>query len=69
MRYLTVESGNQRSGQWLHYERDVAADFRRAFGEEPGTITSVGVLTDSDATKHEFQAWYGDISLRASRRG
>ncbi|HSW08259.1 MAG TPA: DUF3047 domain-containing protein [Aquabacterium sp.] len=65
VRYLTVESG---AGRWLHYERNVVADFQRAFGEAPGLITSVGVLTDSDATKHDFQTWYGDISL-SRRRG
>ena len=68
IRYLTVESGTQRAGRWLRYERDVVADFRRAFGEAPGLITSVGVLTDSDATKQDFQTWYGDISLDRPRK-
>jgi hypothetical protein len=64
--YLTVESGPRRLGQWLNYERDVVADFKRVYGEAPGLISSVGVLTDSDALKHEQQAWYGDITLRAA---
>ncbi len=62
--YLTVESGPRRLGQWLHYERDVVADYRRVYGEAPGLINSVGVLTDSDAMKNTQQAWYGDITLR-----
>ncbi|NRF68030.1 DUF3047 domain-containing protein [Aquincola sp. S2] len=66
--YLTVESGAQRAGRWLHYERDVVADYRRVYGEAPGMISSVGVLTDSDALKHEQQAWYGDIVLRRPGR-
>ncbi len=66
VRYLAAESGAHRCGHWLHYERDVVADFRRAFGETPGPLISVGVLTDSDATKQVFNAWYGDISLAAS---
>ncbi|MBI5255657.1 MAG: DUF3047 domain-containing protein [Burkholderiales bacterium] len=69
IRYLTIETGRRRTGQWLHYERDVAADYQRVFGEAPGPITSVGVLTDSDALKHEQQAWYGDISLSQRRTG
>ena len=64
--YLTVESGHRRLGQWLHYERDVVADYKRIYGEAPGLISSVGVLTDSDAMKHDQQAWYGDITLRAA---
>ena len=63
--FLTVESGAARAGQWLHYRRDVVADFRRVYGEAPGRISSVGVLTDSDALKLELEAWYGDITLLA----
>jgi hypothetical protein len=66
IQYLTVESGRRRLGQWLHYERDVVADYKRVYGEAPGLISSVGVLTDSDALKNEQQAWYGDITLRAA---
>lgn len=65
IQYLTVESGNARVGQWLHYQRDVVADYHRVYGEAPGTITSVGVLTDADALKLDQEAWYGDIRLTA----
>ena len=63
IQYLTVESGAQRAGRWLQYQRDVVADYRRIFGEPPGPITGVGVLTDADALKLQLEAWYGDISL------
>jgi hypothetical protein len=39
----------------------VRADFRRAFGEEPGALLAVGVLTDTDNTDGHAEAWYGDI--------
>ncbi len=65
IRYLTVEGGAARAGQWLSYQRDVVADFQRVFGEAPGAISSVGVLTDSDRLKLDLEAWYGDISLSA----
>jgi hypothetical protein len=65
IQYLTVESGALRTGGWLHYERDVVADYRRVFGEAPGLVTGVGVLTDGDALKLDLEAWYGDISLSA----
>ncbi|MES2716546.1 MAG: DUF3047 domain-containing protein [Pseudomonadota bacterium] len=63
IQYLTVESGAQRAGRWLHYQRDVVADYQRVFGEAPGAITGVGVLTDADALKLQLEAWYGDITL------
>lgn len=65
IQYLTVESGAQRAGRWLHYQRDVVADFQRVYGEAPGTIIGVGVLTDADALKLQLEAWYGDITLAA----
>jgi len=39
----------------------------RAFGEEPGTLTAVGVLTDSDNTDGHAEAWYGDIRFEPAR--
>ena len=63
IQYLTVESGRQHLGQWRSYQRDVVADYQRVFGELPGDIVSVGVLTDSDALKLDMEAWYGDIRL------
>lgn len=65
IQYLTVESGAQRAGRWLNYQRDVVADYRRVFGEAPGAIIGVGVLTDADALKTQLEAWYGDITLAA----
>ena len=65
IRLMVVESGPERLGQWVQYRRNVLEDFRRAFGEEPGDIVSIGVLTDSDNTKHIARGLYGDITLHA----
>ncbi len=58
---LVVESGPRRLGQWLSFKRDLRADFRRLFGEPPGPIIFVGVMTDSNATGTQTSAYYGDI--------
>lgn len=63
IRYLVVESGEARAGQWLSYERDLLSDFRHVFGEEPGHLASVGVLTDGDDLQADLQTWYGDVVL------
>lgn len=63
IRKIVTESGSARVGQWLSYERDVVADFRRAFGEEPGRLIGVAVMTDSDNTRSDIDAWYGDVAL------
>jgi len=63
VRYLVAESGESQLRQWLSVERNVMADYQRVFGEAPGRISSVGVLTDSDDLKSPTEAWYGDIGF------
>jgi hypothetical protein len=63
VRTLVVESGPQRCRRWLNYERDVVADYRRMFGEEPGPLVGVAFMTDSDNTRSQIDAYYGDIEL------
>ena len=58
---LVVESGPARLGQWLMFKRDVRADYQRLFGEPPGPIIFVGVMTDSNSTGTMTSAFYGDI--------
>lgn len=63
IRKLVLESGPGQLGQWLDYERDVRADFEKAFGEPAGALLSVGIMTDSDNTHSQAQAWYGPLAL------
>jgi hypothetical protein len=67
IRKLVVESGPRRLNQWLEYERDIRADFKRAFGEEPGALVGIGIMTDSDNTRSSTQAWYGPLRLLPSQ--
>ena len=63
IRKLVVASGPEQLNQWLTYERDVRADFEHAFGEAPGPLIGIGIMTDSDNTRSHAQAWYGPIRL------
>jgi hypothetical protein len=63
IRKLVVESGKGRLNQWLDYQRDIAADFEQAFGEPPGALLGVGLMTDTDNTRSKAQAWYGPVTL------
>jgi hypothetical protein len=60
---IVASSGSAGVGTWQSLTRDALADFRRAFGEEPGRLIAVGVLTDTDNTDGHAEAWYGDIRL------
>ncbi|MEO6624966.1 MAG: DUF3047 domain-containing protein [Burkholderiaceae bacterium] len=61
IRKLVMESGPGKLSQWLDYERDVRADFEKAFGEPPGALVSIGIMTDTDNTRSTATAWYGPI--------
>ena len=63
IRMLLVESGPERVGEWVTESRNVYDDYHRVFGEPPGRITAVGIITDTDATGARAEAYYGDIAL------
>jgi hypothetical protein len=63
VRKIVVESGPQHIGQWRSYRRDIVADYRRAFGAEPGALISVALMTDTDNTRTRASAWYGEPRL------
>jgi hypothetical protein len=60
---LAVQSGPARAGQWVSEQRDILADYRRMFGEEPPLAGAVAIMTDTDNTGAEATAWYGEITL------
>ena len=63
IRTLVVESGARKLDQWLDYDRDIRADFTRAFGEPPGALVGIGIMSDSDNTRTTARAWYGPVRL------
>lgn len=66
VRKIVLESGPRRLGEWRSYERDIAADYQRAFGEKPGALTGVALMTDADNTGGQATAWYGAVCLGPS---
>jgi hypothetical protein len=60
-----VESGEAHLDQWVAVRRNVLEDYRRAFGEEPGDIVAVGIMTDSGDNGEPRRAMYGDITFRS----
>ena len=61
---FVVQSGSGKSRQWVTEERNVYEDYKKAFGEEPGMISGVAIMTDTDNTRESAIAWYGDIVFR-----
>jgi len=60
---VVVESGAEKNNTWVTEQRDILADYRRLFGEEPRQIGAVAFMTDTDNSGGETTSWYGDIYL------
>lgn len=63
-RIFVLQSGNERAGRWLAEERDVSADWQKAFPGQPmPKIVGLGVMTDSDSLGGKLTGDYADIEL------
>ena len=67
VRMLVAATGAGNAGKWVTLTRNVPEDFKRAFGEDPGMLTDVGIMTDTDNTGASVEAWYGDIRFLAAK--
>jgi len=65
---VVASSGAGGVGAWQTLSRNAVDDFRGAFGEDPGRLTGVAVLTDTDNTGEKAEAWYGDIQFQSAAR-
>jgi Protein of unknown function (DUF3047) len=63
IRKIAIESGPDKLKRWVDHERNLKADFEKAFGEAPGALVSIGLMTDTDNTKSSARAWYGPVTL------
>jgi DUF3047 family protein len=66
VRMLVVQSGTQRVGEWVTMRRNVVEDYRRAYGEEPGDVVAVGLMTDPGDDGSPRRGNYGDITFRSA---
>lgn len=63
---LVAQSGKSKVGQWVTQQANIYQDYIRVFGEAPGKITAVAIMTDTDNTMESTSAYYGDIYLSKS---
>ncbi|MGN6387483.1 MAG: DUF3047 domain-containing protein, partial [Verrucomicrobiota bacterium] len=68
-RFIVLESGNGKAGQWLSEQRQVEADWKLLFGDDDvPEIVAIGLMTDSDGTGATVTGCYDDIVLRRGSR-
>ena len=67
VKMFVVESGPGRIGLWVDESRNIYEDYRKAFGEDPPMINGVAIMSDTDNTKEQATAYYGDILFMKAR--
>lgn len=67
IKMIVVNSGGEQVGQWQKHQRDLSKDYEAAFKEVPGKVIGLGLLTDTDNTRTQANAIYGDIELKRSK--
>jgi len=67
IRMLALNVDDKGVGKWHNFTRNLVEDYKRAFGEEPGNVISIQLLTDTDNTLGDAMAFYGDISVGPPR--
>ena len=64
IRKIVVDSGPGQLRRWREHRRNLVADYRLAFGEEPGPLQSIALMTDSDNTRSQARTWYGPVEFQ-----
>ncbi len=65
VKMIVATSGNAQKGQWVSLQRDISADYKRAFGTAPPRITGIAVAVDTDNTGESTISYFGDIQFTA----
>lgn len=60
---VVLESGAAAAGEWKSETVNFYEDYKKLFGEEPGEMEGVALLTDSDTTGTVAEADYDDFAL------
>jgi hypothetical protein len=68
VRIIVLDSGPGDLGSWRRHQRNLVADYRAAFGNEPPPVTSVALFTDADDTRSAAVACYGSVRLDPPRQ-
>jgi hypothetical protein len=63
VRVVVLQSGARRLDTWVREQRDVAADFLALFGRVPPRVGKVALMIDSNDTRSEAEALFGDLTF------
>lgn len=61
VRMVVLKNRRSKTQHWHYEERNILADYQAAFGEAPGDVISVAIMTDTDNAGEKTTSYYGDI--------
>ncbi|MDM0117796.1 DUF3047 domain-containing protein [Variovorax sp. J22R133] len=68
VKMLAVASGPGELGRWQSVKRNVADDYRKAYGAAPGPVLGIAVMTDTDNTGTTAVGYYAGIRIDCGSR-
>lgn len=60
-KYIVLRSGKEKLGEWVAEKRNVYADYKLLFNEEPPPVGKISIMIDSDDTKSSAESFFGEM--------
>jgi len=60
---IPVNRADVGIGSWIEIKRNVVADYLASFGKQPPRLSGIAIMTDTDNSKSQAIAYYGDIKF------
>ena len=66
---ISLRDSTDSVGVWHYETRDVLEDYRTLFDENPGRVTAVALMADTDDTESTCVSYFGDIRFVPASSG
>ncbi|MFH0738868.1 MAG: DUF3047 domain-containing protein [Candidatus Omnitrophota bacterium] len=64
IKLIVAHTGNKDIGKWVFEERNIIADYRKAFGRDPSLkVGAIALMSDSDTIGDTSEAYFDDIKM------
>ena len=65
MKYVVLQSGTEKLGQWIWETRNVLEDYKKYFQEDPPLVGGLLLYIDTQQTQSSAEIFYADIFFSA----
>lgn len=65
MKYVVLQSGPEKSGQWVRETRNVFEDYKKYFQEDPPQVGGLLLYINTQHTQSSAEIYYGEIFFSA----